>query len=129
MPIPARILRAQADALPGQHPIFSARTLALQDRILKSVESFVTRHGRAGLTIGNVAGALRLSPATLRRHFCDLDSIIAEIFLRHLRAISDAIGQVSCTTENLHAARRAAPPTPAPPAPIMAASRTSTPCS
>jgi AcrR family transcriptional regulator len=108
MPIPSRILRAQADALPGEHPQFTAHGLAVQDRILKVAAALATRHGCAGLTIASVAAALRMAPATLRRHFCDLDTIIAEIFVRHLRAVSDAIGNISCNSADLYVARRAA---------------------
>jgi AcrR family transcriptional regulator len=64
--------------------------------------------GRAGLTMNSFAIAIRMSPATIRRHFPDIDSILAEILLNHLQTISKAIGDVPLTTPNRKAAQRAA---------------------
>jgi AcrR family transcriptional regulator len=94
MPTPARLLRAFADELPGMRPRFSARELAQQDRILAAAQSLFARFGRTNITMGNFALALRMSPATIRRYFCDLDCILAELLLRHLNAIAKAIGEI-----------------------------------
>ena len=108
MPVPIRILRAQADDLPGARPRVSARELETQDRILATATSLMATHGRTGLTMASFAAAMRLSPATIRRHFPDLDSILFEILHRHLHAIAVSFGAIGFDAPNRSAARRAA---------------------
>jgi AcrR family transcriptional regulator len=108
MLIPARILRAYADDLPGAGPKFSARELDLQDRILKTAQHLFSRFGPATITFANLAAAMRLSPSTLKRHFLDADCILFEILAHHLRAIANAIGEVPHDAPELHKARREA---------------------
>jgi len=64
--------------------------------------------GRAGITVAGLAIALRMAPATIRRHFVDPDCILAEILRRHLHAIAETLGNVGWHTPNRPAARRAA---------------------
>jgi len=95
MPIPIRILRAHVEDLPGERRTPSARELDREDRILTTARALISRYGRANLTLGALAAAIRLAPATIRRHFPDLDSILAELIIRHLRAISCAVGDAT----------------------------------
>lgn len=108
MHIPQRILRAEVDDLPGERARRSTRDLETQDRILRAAQYLFARHGRASFSLTDLTVALRMSPATLRRQFCDLESILAEIILRHLHAIAVALGKVPFDAPNAHAARRAA---------------------
>jgi AcrR family transcriptional regulator len=108
MPTPIRILRAHADDLPNARPMLSARELDREDRILSTARALFYRFGRVNLTFTALAVAMRLAPATIRRHFPDLDSILAEIIIRHLRAIACALGEVPREHPNRQAAARAA---------------------
>jgi len=108
MPIPIRQLRAITDDLPGARPILSPREQARQDQILAAATALLARFGRAGLTMAAFAAALRMSPATLRRYFPDMDSLLAEILMRHLQAIAAALGKVPFDAPDRAPARRAA---------------------
>jgi AcrR family transcriptional regulator len=108
MPTPTRILRTLADGLPNARPILSARELDRQDRILDTACALMARYGRANLTFSALAIAMRLAPATIRRHFPDLDTILFELLLRHLQAICRAIAEIPFTHPNAQAAKRAA---------------------
>jgi AcrR family transcriptional regulator len=94
VPIPARILRGHAEDLPGGRPHLSAADLDRQDRILATGLSLFARFGRAGITMAVFAAAMRLSPSTVRRHFPDLDALLAHLITRHLLAIAAALGDV-----------------------------------
>jgi AcrR family transcriptional regulator len=108
MVVPVRILRAQADALGARLPALCPREQAQQERILTAAARMMAQHGRKGVTLRSLADALGMSPMTIRRLFCDLDSILAEILTRHLRDIAARFGELPQDTEHLHAARRAA---------------------
>jgi len=108
MPIPTRLLRAQADDLPGARPRLSTKDVEQQDRILATATSLFARFGRVGINLTSFACALRMSPLTIKRHFPDLDSILAEILRRHLQTIAAALGEVPFGATNRPAARRAA---------------------
>jgi len=79
-----------------------------EERIIFAAQTLMATFGGDTLTIGKLALALRMTPATIRRHFIDIDSILAEILLRHLIAVSRAIGQVPVEAANRQALQRAA---------------------
>ena len=108
MNIPQRIFRFEVDDLPGERDHRTTRDYACQDRILRAAQHLIARHGRISLTLTDLAVALRMSRATLRRHYCDLDSILSEILSRHLQAIATALGKVPFDAPDAPAARRAA---------------------
>ncbi len=109
MPIPARLLRVYAENLPGARHRPTEKECELETRILDAATTLMARFGRMDFTMGNFALALRLAPITLRRHFPDPDTILAEILYRHLSAIAAAIGQaVPNGAEDPKAARRRA---------------------
>jgi AcrR family transcriptional regulator len=105
-PIPARILRAQVDDRFGRPPQ-SAKEIARDQRIVTEARYLLVRNGRPAFTMVNLALALRMSPATIRLAFCDLDNIVFEIIRLHLAAIETAIAALPADTQDLARARRA----------------------
>jgi AcrR family transcriptional regulator len=108
MKIPARILRAQADDLPGRRPRRTGKELEREDQIIATAIPLMARHGRAGMTLTGFAHALRMAPCTLKTHFSDLDALLAEILYRHLANIAAAIGAAKSPPDATIAQRRAA---------------------
>ncbi len=106
--IPARLLRAHADDMPGARYRLSSQERDREERIIAAGISMFARFGRAGVTMGNFAMSLRMSPATIRRHFPDLDALLAEILYRHLAALAAAIGEPVRQGDPAKAARRRA---------------------
>ncbi len=92
MQTPVRILRRDIEDIPGARPIFSPRELARRDLILAAASRVLARHGRTAITIASLAGALCLPAGAIRRHFADMDSLLASILLRHVDVIAQAIG-------------------------------------
>jgi AcrR family transcriptional regulator len=112
MPIPARILRAFVDDLPGARHRPSQKELEREDRLIAAATTLMARFGAGRLTMSAFALATRMSVATIRRSFPDMESLLAEILFRHLRAITQAIGDATradgASTMHPMAARRAA---------------------
>ncbi len=108
MLIPARILRAFADELRPNRPVFTTRDLDQRDRILATGRALMVRHGRAGITLGNFALAMRMSPSTIRRFYPDIDCLLAEILTEHLRHIAAKLGEVPMDLPDRRPAMRAA---------------------
>ena len=95
------------DDLPGARPRLSSRDLDREARIVTAATSTLARFGRANVTFNNFALGLRLAPATIRRHFPDLDTLLSVILYRHLAAIAAAMGDAPAA-DDPQAARRAA---------------------
>ncbi len=108
MQIPARILRAQCDEIPGQRPILSFKEQDRQTRIMDAAQAIMAHHGRGAISMNQFARAMRLSPATIHRHFPDMHYLLAQILHRHLAAIARALGEVPQNSPNRTRARRAA---------------------
>jgi AcrR family transcriptional regulator len=79
-----------------------------EERILAATQTLMATFSRDALTMGKLAIALRMGTGTIRRHFADIDSILAEILLRHLTAVAKAIGNIPRDDPNRRAAQRAA---------------------
>ena len=94
MHIPARILRKHAmDVVPSLRNQ-TEREVQREETILKAAACLIARFGAAAISFTNLATAIKISPATMRKHFTDLDALIGEMMRRHLSAISQAIGAV-----------------------------------
>ena len=107
MPTEARHIRTLLDDLsPPRHR--TTRELDQEARIVAAATAAFARFGRSHITLANFAAGLRLSPATIRRHFPDLHTLLAEILRRHLLAIATAIGDANPNPLAPHAARQAA---------------------
>jgi AcrR family transcriptional regulator len=108
MHIPPRLLRAEAQAMPINARTLSTKEVERETRILATAQRLMVRFSRSALTIASLATALGMAPATIRRHFVDIDSILAEILVRHLLAVCEAVGQVPRDHPGRQAAQRAA---------------------
>ncbi len=107
MPTEARHIRILLDDLsPPRHR--TTRELDQEARIITAATAAFARFGRSHITLANFAAGLRLSPATIRRHFPDLHTLLAEILRRHLLAIATAIGDANPNPLAPHAGRQAA---------------------
>jgi len=103
-----RILRADSENLDRGPPKFTARQRERHERVVAHATLHMARYGRHSLTFRNLATGLTMSPATLRLHFADLDALLAEILHRHLRALSQAIGEIPYDSPDRDSRRRAA---------------------
>jgi len=89
-----RTLRAEADAFDRQLRFPTERDRQQRDHILTVAQALLARHGRHTISFTALAAALRMAPATLRRHFIDLDALLGDILGRHLLALSAALGEI-----------------------------------
>ena len=94
MRTPTRLLRADAEELERDPPDLTPRELEQFTRILTVAEPIMARRGPHTMTLPGLAEALRMSARTVRRHFSDLDALLATLLRRHLRKLSYAIGKV-----------------------------------
>jgi AcrR family transcriptional regulator len=108
MLISPRILRATANSLDRDPPSLTARQQAQQERILTLGQALFARYGYQSLNLANLALALSIGKATLRRHFVDLDALLAAILQRHLLQIAGALAAISPTAPDAAQQRRAA---------------------
>lgn len=108
MQIPLRILRAHAEAqnMPIHPP--TPRQLETRRRIVALSLSLLAEFGRAALTTGRLAEAMAIGLPTFRRHFADIDALLAHIIGTELARLHALIAAVEAPPERLHAARRAA---------------------
>jgi len=102
-----RILRTHLDNRTRRPPL-TEKQREREERIIAATLTLMASFAGDTLTISKLALALRMSAATIRRHFIDIESILAEILLRHLVEISRAIGKIPREHPAWHAAARAA---------------------
>ena len=106
--IPPRLIRATIQARINPNQTRTARDQQRRDQILDAALGLLTTHPRHTITIATLAMGMIVSPATIRRHFLDIDSIVAEILQNHLRAIIKTIGEIPNQCENVGQKRRQA---------------------
>src|SRR5580698_1991882 len=94
MRTPDRILRADAQDLERDPPELTHRELEQYTRILTLTEGIMARRGIHTMTLSGLAVALQMGHATVRRHFPDLDALLATLIRRHLRKLSGVINKV-----------------------------------
>jgi AcrR family transcriptional regulator len=94
MRTPDRILRADAEDLEREPPALTQREQEQYTRILAIAEGIMARRGTHTMTASGLAQALHMGAATLRRHFADLDVLLATLVSRHLRKIGRALREV-----------------------------------
>jgi AcrR family transcriptional regulator len=105
--IPCRRLRPNAEECRLRPPL-TERDRKLHAYILEAAERIFIRHGRAGIVLSQFAYALNLAPATIRRHFADMDHIFACILHKHLDIILNAVLHIQHDNPDSFARRRAA---------------------
>jgi AcrR family transcriptional regulator len=105
-PTPARILLREC-LNSHLRPAQSERRQKQHAYILDAAIRMFAAHGRAGMTMRNIADALDLSRDTLRRQICDLHHLFALVLAAHLTTLTDAIESLDKTAPNLTARRRA----------------------
>jgi AcrR family transcriptional regulator len=108
MRTPDRILRADAENLERDPPDLTPRELEQYTRILTLAEGLMARHGIHTMTASSLAQALGIGTGTLRRHFADLDALLAALLHRHLRKLAHALRQVPQDATDRPQKRRAA---------------------
>jgi AcrR family transcriptional regulator len=94
MRTPNRILRADAEQLERDPPDLTTRELEQYTRILTLAEGIMARRGIHTITMSGLAEGLRMGAATVRRHFSDLDVLLATLIGRHLRKLACAINKI-----------------------------------
>ena len=107
MPAPLRILRNMVERVAPRPPL-NPRQQEREHRILQAGEALMAGFGRQGITFALLATALRISAASLRWHYADLDALLVEILRRHLRVIAAALDAVPAAAPNRGPALRAA---------------------
>jgi len=116
MRTPDRILRADAQDLERDPPELTQRGQEQLTRILTLAEGIMARRGIHTMAVTGLAQALCIGRGTLRRHFVDLDALLATLIRRHLRKLAYAIGKVPQDAANrpqqLHATYLACTRTP-----------------
>ncbi len=106
--IAPRLIRATIQARINPNTTRTARDQQRRDQILDAALGLLISHPRHTVTIASLAMGMIVSPATIRRHFLDIDSIVAEILQNHLIAIIKTIGEVSADCDNIPRKRRQA---------------------
>ena len=94
MRTPDRILRADAEDLERDPPALTPRQQEQYTRILTLSEGILARRGIHTMTVSGLAQALCIGAGTLRRHFADLDILLATLIGRHMRNLARAIREV-----------------------------------
>ena len=106
--IPPRLTRATVQSRINPNNTRTARDQHRRDQILQAALALLATQPRHAITIATLATGMIISAATIRRHFLDIDSIVAEILQNHLCAIIKTIGEIPADCENLWQKRRKA---------------------
>jgi len=108
MHIPARILRDHVQPFTKSRRPDGVLDLEKRETYLDAAQSVFADFGRPAITLKNLADALYISTATLRRHFADMDQLVADIIIRHLNKLTKLLGDIQANTPDGFARRRAA---------------------
>jgi AcrR family transcriptional regulator len=108
MPTPTRILRTLCEELdPSMHDR-TIREESQFQRILKCAPALLTFYNIDRITFTALATAMKMAPATLRKHFVDIPALLGYLIREHLREINAAISTIRHGTPNQFQLRRAA---------------------
>jgi AcrR family transcriptional regulator len=86
----------------------TARQQARHDHITRATQHAMVQQGRHAVCMRNLALALGMCVATLRRYILDLDMFLHEILRDHLRALGEAVSAIPADTPDGFRQRRAA---------------------
>jgi AraC-like DNA-binding protein len=107
-PVPARLLRACILDAGMELPTPTKSDIDKRPRILAAARTVFAKSWLYDVKLHKFARDLHMSPDTVARIFCDMESILAEILREHLHAVMAAIDAVPANTPDLIQARRAA---------------------
>jgi AcrR family transcriptional regulator len=93
----ARLLRNSVTRIDRSWDKLTDREDEQRTRIMDLGQALMAIHGRHTITMAAFALAIGRTTAHIRRHFPDLDSLLAHILHRHLRNIARALGEASRT--------------------------------
>ena len=108
MPTPTRILRTLAEEL---DPTMRDRTVREErqfERIMKVAPTLLTFWHTDRISFTALAVAMKMAPATLRRHFVDIPALLGHLIREHLREINTALAQIPHGAPDRARRRRAA---------------------
>jgi AcrR family transcriptional regulator len=108
MPTPTRILRTIAEELDRTMHDRTAREDAQYDRIMACAPTLLTFWNTDRISFTALAIAMKMAPATLRRHFVDIPALLGFLIRRHLKNISAAIAKIPFDAPDRAPRRRAA---------------------
>ena len=94
MHISARILRNDASQMDRGAATLTARDVAQRDRIAAVGMGLMARHGSHSISMAAFAAALGHCVPTIRRHFADMDALLAYLLRRHLQFLAECLGAV-----------------------------------
>jgi hypothetical protein len=104
MNIPARLVRAVVQDIPGLRPEPTPAAQRTRDLILKAAVNTFAALGRRNLTMIALAEGIWMSRARIREHFLDLDCLLAEILTAHLQGLARALKAAPNTPTHRRAA-------------------------
>lgn len=107
-PSAPRLLRADVEEFDTDPPPLSRRRQAQRDRIHRLATLLFARRGAASITLPNLALALDLTTACLRRHVIDLNFLLFTLLRGHLQSVRAAIAEIPETVPDCRARRTAA---------------------
>jgi len=91
----------------GRLPL-SEKQREREERIIAGTQILMASDNANPVTIRRIAASLRMTTTTIRRYFIDVETILAAILLRHLRATYRAIAKIPQDAPNRMALQRAA---------------------
>lgn len=89
-----RLLRADAEEFETDPPPLPKRRQAQRDRIFRLLPRILARRGIESVTLPNLALALDISTAALRRHVIDMGYLLYKILLQHLQFMLDSLLEI-----------------------------------
>jgi AcrR family transcriptional regulator len=102
-----RLHRVHVENRLGRLPL-SDKQREREARIIAATQILMVGFPDDRFTIGKVALALRMTPAAIRQYFIDIETIVAQILIRHLIAVHRAIAKIPHEAPNRMALQRAA---------------------
>jgi AcrR family transcriptional regulator len=107
MQIPPRLQRTYVENRLGRPPL-TEKQREREERIIGAAQILMEISPCDPVTMGEVADSVRMTTATIRRYFIDIETILAHILHRHLMGIFRAISKIPREDPNRAALQRAA---------------------
>jgi AcrR family transcriptional regulator len=108
MHIPSRLIRDKLKRFTNARRPEGILDLERRAQYLDAAETIFAEYGRPAITLRNLAEGLYISPSTLRRHFADLDQLLADLIIRHLNRLNAILAAIDTNAPDHMEQRRAA---------------------